>query len=89
MQSLFKAFITMLMAVSLLAGCNQVGLAYRSLGVIIPWTLSDYLDMNSAQKDWLNVRLKQRLNWHCSTQLPEYLTWLDKLEEMVKNDQVT
>ena len=89
MQSLFKAFITMLMAVSLLAGCNQVGLAYRNLDVIIPWTLSDYLDMNSAQKDWLNVRLKQHLSWHCSTQLPEYLTWLDKLEEMVKNDQVT
>ncbi|SHN22150.1 hypothetical protein SAMN05216593_114122 [Pseudomonas asturiensis] len=89
MQSLFKAFSTMLMAVLLLTGCNQVGLAYRNLDVIIPWTLSDYLDMSSDQKSWLDVRLKQHLSWHCSTQLPEYLTWLDKLEEMVKSDQVT
>ena len=89
MQSLFKAFITMLMAVSLLAGCNQVGLAYRNLDVIIPWTLSDYLDMNSEQKGWLDVRLKQHLSWHCSTQLPQYLAWLDRLEDMVKTDQVT
>ncbi|QHF04546.1 hypothetical protein N015_19905 [Pseudomonas asturiensis] len=89
MQSLFKAFSTMLTAVLLLTGCNQVGLAYRNLDVIIPWTLSDYLDMSSDQKSWLDVRLKQHLSWHCSTQLPEYLNWLDKLEEMVKSDQVT
>ncbi|MEX5617415.1 DUF6279 family lipoprotein, partial [Pseudomonas syringae] len=68
MQSLFKAFVTLLMTVALLAGCNQVGLAYRNLDVIIPWTLSDYLDMNSEQKGWLDVRLKQHLSWHCSTQ---------------------
>ncbi|AHG39914.1 hypothetical protein N018_06515 [Pseudomonas syringae CC1557] len=89
MPSLFKGFITLLMTVSLLAGCNQVGLAYRNLDVIIPWTLSDYLDMNSQQKGWLDTRLKEHLSWHCSTQLPSYLAWLDKLEAMVKNDQVT
>lgn len=88
MQLLFKAFITMSLAVCVLAGCSQVGLAYRNLDVIIPWTLSDYLDMNSEQKSWLDERLKQHLSWHCSTQLPGYLTWLDRLEEMVKADQV-
>lgn len=88
MQLLFKAFITMSLAVCVLAGCSQVGLAYRNLDVIIPWTLSDYLDMNSEQKSWLDERLKQHLSWHCSTQLPGYLTWLDRLEDMVKADQV-
>lgn len=88
MQLLFKAFITMSLAVCVLAGCSQVGLAYRNLDVIIPWTLSDYLDMNWEQKSWLDERLKQHLSWHCSTQLPGYLTWLDRLEEMVKADQV-
>ncbi|RMR50319.1 DUF6279 family lipoprotein [Pseudomonas cichorii] len=85
----FKAFITLLMALPLLVACNQVGLAYRNLDVIIPWTLSDYLDMNSPQKSWLDERLKQHLSWHCSTQLPDYLTWFDRLEEMVKTDKVT
>jgi hypothetical protein len=88
MQFLSKALITLSMAVLLLAGCSQVGIAYRNLDVIIPWTLSDYLDMNSEQKSWLDERLKQHLSWHCSTQLPGYLSWLDRLEEMVKTDRV-
>ncbi|MFJ2362917.1 DUF6279 family lipoprotein [Pseudomonas sp. NPDC087697] len=72
-----------------LPACNRVGLAYRNLDVIIPWTLNDYLDMNSEQKDWLNERLKEHLNWHCSTQLPGYLDWLGRLQQMVETHQVT
>lgn len=89
MRFLFKVLITLSVTLSLLAGCSQAGLAYRNLDVIIPWSLSDYLDMNTEQKGWLDERLKQHLSWHCSTQLPGYLTWLDRLEEMVKTDQVT
>ena len=71
-----------------LTACNRVDLAYRNLDVIIPWTLNDYLDMNSEQKDWLDQRLQQHLSWHCSTQLPGYLDWLDRLQQMVANNQV-
>ena len=71
-----------------LTACNRVDLAYRNLDVIIPWTLNDYLDMNSEQKDWLDQRLQQHLSWHCSTQLPGYLDWLDRLKQMVANNQV-
>jgi hypothetical protein len=66
-----------------------VGLAYRNLDVIIPWTLSDYLNMNGDQKDWFNERLKEHLSWHCTTQLPGYLDWLDRLKVMVETNQVT
>lgn len=89
MRTPFKAFITMLMALYVLGGCTRIGLAYRNLDVIIPWSLNDYLDMNSTQKGWLNERLKDQLSWHCSTQLPSYLTWLDRLQEMVETNQVT
>jgi hypothetical protein len=57
--------------------------------VIIPWTLSDYLDMNGEQKGWFNERLKEHLSWHCTTQLPGYLDWLDRLQAMVETNQVT
>jgi hypothetical protein len=66
-----------------------VGLAYRNLDVIIPWTLNDYLDMNAGQKSWFNDTLKQHLAWHCTTQLPGYLDWLDRLQQMVDDNQVT
>ncbi|GAB7533158.1 DUF6279 family lipoprotein [Pseudomonas sp. 3A(2025)] len=89
MQYLSKALVTLLLAVSLLTGCSQVSLAYRNLDMIIPWSLNDYLKVKGEQKDWLDERLKQHLQWHCSTQLPGYLSWLDGLEQMVRDDQVT
>ncbi|MFY0730228.1 DUF6279 family lipoprotein [Pseudomonas sp. NFX15] len=72
-----------------LGACSRMGLAYRNLDVIIPWTLSDYLDMNGEQKSWLNERLKDHLSWHCTTQLPGYLDWLDRLQTMIATNQVT
>jgi hypothetical protein len=72
-----------------LGACSRVGVAYRNLDVIIPWTLSDYLDMNGEQKNWLNERLKEHLTWHCTTQLPGYLDWLDRLQEMIESNQIT
>ncbi|WP_300626987.1 DUF6279 family lipoprotein [Pseudomonas sp.] len=84
-----KLLVILLSLSLVLAGCNRVGLAYRNLDVIIPWTLNDYLDMNAGQKGWFNDTLKQHLAWHCTTQLPGYLDWLDRLQQMVDNNQVT
>jgi hypothetical protein len=39
--------IAVVLSISLALGaCSRMGLAYRNLDVIIPWTLSDFLDMN-------------------------------------------
>ncbi|MBC3374310.1 hypothetical protein HU762_10190 [Pseudomonas sp. SWRI92] len=79
-------FIAMLFV---LTACSRVGLAYRNLDLIIPWTLNDYLEINGEQKDWFDDRLKEHLSWHCTTQLPGYLDWLDRLKTMVQTNQVT
>jgi Family of unknown function (DUF6279) len=79
----------LIVVLSMVSGCTRVGLAYRHLDVIIPWSLNDYLGMNSTQKEWLDARLKENLNWHCTTQLPGYLAWLDRLQHMVETNQVT
>ena len=84
-----KLLVVLLTLSLVLAGCNRVGLAYRNLDVIIPWTLNDYLDMNAGQKSWFNDTLKEHLAWHCTTQLPGYLDWLDRLQQMVDSNQVT
>ncbi|WP_397451764.1 DUF6279 family lipoprotein [Pseudomonas sp. NA-150] len=90
MHSVFKTFVSLLLtALLIVGGCTRIGLAYRHLDVIIPWSVNDYLGMNSTQKTWLDERLKQQLSWHCTTQLPGYLTWLDRLQQMVENNQVT
>ena len=89
MSRWFKHIAALLMLTLALGACSRVGLAYRNLDVIIPWTLSDYVDMNGEQKDWFNDRLKEHLSWHCTTQLPGYLDWLDRLQTMVETNQVT
>jgi hypothetical protein len=84
-----KLLLVLLTLSLVLSGCNRVGLAYRNLDVIIPWTLNDYLDMNAGQKSWFNDTLKEHLAWHCTTQLPGYLDWLDRLQRIVDDNQVT
>lgn len=66
-----------------LVGCTRMDLAYRNLDTLIPWTLDDYLDMNREQKRWFEDRLAEHLRWHCQTQLPGYLPWLDRFERGV------
>lgn len=89
MSHRLKHFSLLLMLSLVLSGCNRVGVAYRNLDVIIPWTFNDYLAMNSAQKSWFNERLKEHLSWHCTTQLPDYLDWLDRLQQMIETNQVS
>ena len=89
MSRWFRHFAVVLTVTLALGACSRVGLAYRNLDVIIPWTLSDYLDMNGEQKSWLDERLKEHLSWHCTTQLPGYLDWLDRLQTMITTNQVT
>ncbi|MCE5978009.1 DUF6279 family lipoprotein [Pseudomonas sp. JR33AA] len=72
-----------------LAACSRIDLAYRNLDRLVPWSLSDYLDMNREQRALLDDRLREHLAWHCKTQLPGYLDWLDRLRDMVADDRVT
>lgn len=88
MRTLFKTCISLWLSLFLVTGCSQIGLTYRHLDLIIPWSLNDYLDMNATQKDWLDERLKEHLSWHCTTQIPDYLSWLDRLQGMVETNQV-
>lgn len=81
--------LLLILASLLLLSCTRLDLAYRNLDVLVPWSLSDYLDMNRQQKTWLSGRLKQELSWHCKTQLPGYLGWLDNIRQMVASNQVS
>jgi len=88
MRTVLKTCTSLWLSLLLVAGCSQIGLTYRHLDLIIPWSLGDYLAMNATQKDWLDERLKEHLIWHCTTQIPDYLGWLDRLENMVETNQV-
>ncbi|WP_060481354.1 DUF6279 family lipoprotein [Pseudomonas sp. NBRC 111119] len=86
---LLKTALVTLGVVLALGACSRIDLAYRNLDRLVPWSLGDYLDMNRDQKTLLDDRLREHLAWHCKTQLPGYLDWLDRLRDMVANNQVT
>lgn len=86
---LTKALLIVVALALVLVACNRIDLAYRNLDRLVPWSLGDYLAMNSEQKAMLDDRLREHLAWHCKTQLPGYLDWLDRVRGMVADDQVT
>lgn len=86
---LFKALLIAIGFALALAACSRIDLAYRNLDRLVPWSLGDYLAMNSEQKALLDDRLREHLAWHCKTQLPGYLDWLDRIRGMVADNQVT
>ncbi|WP_256674367.1 MULTISPECIES: DUF6279 family lipoprotein [Pseudomonas] len=77
--------LLLLIALSvLLAACSRVGLAYRNLDWLIPWRLNDYLSLNREQQAWLKPRLQSHLEWHCSSELPRYVDWLQRSEALLE-----
>ncbi|MBC3413642.1 hypothetical protein HU720_20335 [Pseudomonas sp. SWRI51] len=86
---LTKALLTFITCALALGACSRIDLAYRNLDRLVPWSLGDYLDMNREQKSLLDERLKTHLAWHCTTQLPGYLDWLDRVRQMVADNAVT
>lgn len=85
MPPYLKRLPPLLVLVLLLGACSQVSLAYRNLDWLIPWRLNQYLDLDSRQKAWLKPRLQSHLAWHCSSELPRYLDWLQRTQGLLQS----
>ena len=57
--------------VIVVVGCST-RFIYFHLDWLIPWYISDYISLDSEQKNMLEKRLLAQLEWHCRTQLPVY-----------------
>lgn len=80
--------LVLLLGLSLLLGaCSRVGLVYRNLDWLLPWRLNDYLQLDREQRAWLQPRLRAHLAWHCSSELPRYLEWLQRTADLLEQAQ--
>lgn len=80
MHSERAARLLLLAAVVIVAGCSFQFL-YRQLDWLVPWYVSDYIELNGVQQSELEQQLGQQLRWHCSTQLQHYALWLRGLHD--------
>ena len=79
-----KKRAAILLLAIVLAGCGP-RLVYPQLDWPIPWYVSDYISLDSDQKNMLEKRLLKLLDWHCRTQLPAYATTLRALGRDLAN----
>lgn len=86
-RQLLKTVLVVFSLGLLLSSCTRIGLAYRNLDSLVPWWLNSYIDLDSEQKRWFDQRLAGHLEWHCRTQLPLYIDWLDRTDRLVENGQ--
>ncbi|NQD92760.1 hypothetical protein HP532_08880 [Pseudomonas sp. CrR25] len=80
--------LAVLLGLALLLGaCTRLDLAYRNLDWLVPWRLNRYLHLDREQQAWLRPRLQAHLDWHCSSELPRYLDWLDRTDTLLAQAQ--
>jgi hypothetical protein len=80
--------LLLLVALFALSACSRVGLAYRNLDFLIPWSLSDYLSMSDAQRSNFDTQLDEHLRWHCTEELPRYRQWIASLQRMTARPRI-
>lgn len=73
---------------ALFAGCS-FGLVYGQLHRLLPWYIDDYVSLDREQRALLDVRLAERLAWHCRTQLLPYAALVRELEGDLRGGTVT
>lgn len=84
MSGYLKSLCLLLSLGLLVSACSKAGLAYRNLDWVISWRVNQYLDLDSQQKTWFKPKLQEHLTWHCSTELPRYVDWLQRTEQLVQ-----
>jgi hypothetical protein len=60
---------------------NNVGTVYSNAAPMLSWMVDDYVDMTSAQKDWVRERFTRALAWHRSAELPAYRRLLESVAQ--------
>jgi Family of unknown function (DUF6279) len=79
-----KKILILLLLIFLFSGCT-VRLIYNHLDWIIPWYVSDYIDLNDDQNNLLDKKLFAQLRWHRVTQLTSYSKFLRQLKINLDN----
>ncbi|MAR91405.1 MAG: DUF6279 family lipoprotein [Pseudomonadota bacterium] len=66
-----------------LSGCG-VRFLYNRLDWLIPWYLSDYMELSARQEALFDARLEAYLDWHRRDQLPQYAAFLEQVAQQVE-----
>lgn len=80
----FRHLLWVVLAAVLLAGCGM-RLAYDRVDLLIAWRADDFLDLSSAQREFLLQRVRYHQDWHRTKELVRYQVFLDGVEQRLEN----
>ncbi len=78
--------IICLLAVLTLSACSAVKLAYSQSPDLAYWYFDGYVDFNEVQSRQIKADLDALQAWHRQTQLPGYITLLQKMQTQVRGE---
>ncbi|MFV2090247.1 MAG: DUF6279 family lipoprotein, partial [Pseudomonadales bacterium] len=67
------------------SGCS-VKFMYNNADRFARWSVSDYIDMDAAQRDYFDEEFGAIMYWHRSEELPRYASYLESLETVLGDD---
>lgn len=74
------------LAIVATAGCSLIKVAYQNADTVGLVWINTYLDFNDEQENFFKPRLRQALEWHRRTQLPEYAVFAGDLKRRTAID---
>lgn len=75
--------LLVLMLSMILGSCSTARLGYSNADTLAYWWMDGYVDFNSSQKTKVKRDIAQLLNWHRTTQLPQYAQTLTQMQALL------
>jgi hypothetical protein len=76
---LIKPFFVCLLLL-LTSGCS-IKFAYNNVDRLVRWQMSDYFDLDTGQKEYLQAQVVEFMTWHRATHLPAYAEQLSGMAD--------
>ncbi|MRX27270.1 DUF6279 family lipoprotein [Kangiella sp. HZ709] len=77
----------LLVSIMLLQSCG-LKFWYNRLDWVVSWQADDYVELSSEQEDRLEALVREKLQWHRTTQLPRYVTLIKQLESEIGTEKI-
>jgi hypothetical protein len=84
-RSYWQGFLRLLCLWPLLISCSALEITYSTADWILLWNMDHYFDLSAPQEEYLDREIKKIHVWHRKHELPQYVQFLDQIDEFGKN----
>lgn len=83
-----KRYLSIVLMILLLSSCSRVKIAYRQLDWLLPFYLETYMQLSTAQRNYLEEQVEELLAWHCASHLDQYAGLLREANSRFQSGQM-